>query len=98
MRTCAYASADAMVNPSAYQPHTPISHYSRELDILAKIDRFGVKAILGRDTLYYGEIRSMIIAENIYGAYLARANSNNWVEWAEKNPVMAKILFELESE
>jgi hypothetical protein len=68
------------------------------LDVLAKIDRFGVKAILGRDSFYFGELRRLIFAENIYKAYHARISSDNWAAWAEKNPVMAKILFELEKE
>lgn len=96
--TDAYASADASVNPHAYIPHTDVSSYSKELDLLAKIDRFGVKAVLGHATLYYGEIRRMILAENIYNAYHARRRSENWAAWAEKNPGMAKILFELEKE
>ena len=94
--------ADAEVNPKNYEPHTNASRYSRELDLLRKIDRFGVRAILGRDTLYYGELRRMILAENIYNAYFSRKNSEKtgggWAAWSEKNPVMAKILFELESE
>lgn len=102
--TDAYANADVSVNPQSYSPYKdgdgktlPVA-YSKELDLLAKIDRFGVRAVMGRNTLYYGETRRMILAENIYNAYHARRRSENWAEWAEKNPAMAKILFELEKE
>ena len=91
----AYAVADAEANPQAYKD---IPHYSRELDLLSKIDRFGLKAILGRDTFYHGELRHMIFAENIHTAYHARRNASSWAEWAERNPVMSKILFEIEKD
>ncbi len=69
---------------------------SKELDLLAKIDRFGAKAILGRDTFYYGELQNLIIAENIFLAYHSRKKSENWVAWAEDNPAIATLLFEAE--
>lgn len=74
------------------------SSYCRELDLLAKIDRFGIKAILGRDVFYYGELRRLILAENIRDAYRARAKSENWVTWSTSNPIMAKILVDIEKD
>ena len=74
------------------------SSYSKELDTLAKIDRFGIMAILGRPTFYFGELRRLILAENILYAYRDRRKSENWAEWTESNPIMAKVLFEIEKE
>lgn len=71
-------------------------HYSPEIDMLAKIDRFGVEAITGRRKLYFGELRRMILAENIVAAYRARAKSENWAAWANANTVMADVLVEAE--
>lgn len=64
--------------------------------MLAKIDRFGLEAITGRRQFYYGELRRLILAENIVTAYQTRKRSENWAAWAENNPVMAKILAEAE--
>jgi hypothetical protein len=76
--------------------HAESGRYSRELDILAKIDRFGIEAILGRRVLYYGELRRMILAENIVIHYRRRAASSNWAAYALDNPEMAQILLEAE--
>jgi hypothetical protein len=66
------------------------------MDNLQKIDRFGVEAILGRKQFYYGELRRMILAENIVTAYHARAQSESWAAWAAKNPTLERILNEAE--
>lgn len=71
-------------------------HYSQEIDTLNKIDRFGIEAIIGRRQFYYGELRRMILAENIVNAYRTRAKSSNWPAWVQENPVMADILMEAE--
>lgn len=63
--------------------------------MLTKIERFGIEAITGRKVFYYGELRRMIIAENIVTAYRSRPK-DNWGEWAEKNPELAKILKDAE--
>jgi len=68
--------------------------HSRELTALRLIERFGVKAVLGRDTLSAGEIARMITAENIYKAKQANDKSENWAEWARNNPHAAKLLAE----
>lgn len=70
--------------------------YSREIDTLQKIDRFGIEAITGRRQFYYGELRRLIIAENISLAYRSRSASQNWGEWARKYPDLEKILIEAE--
>ncbi len=41
-----------------------------------------------------GEIRRMVIAENIYKAYKSRENADNWAEWAMKYPDMNRLLEE----
>lgn len=71
-------------------------HHSKEIDLLAKIDRFGIEAVLGRKTFYFGELRALIFAENIANAYRARANAKNWAEWAAQNKVMSQVLIEAE--
>jgi len=38
----------------------------------------------------------MILAENITIAYRSRAQSSNWAEWVNSNPVMADMLAEAE--
>lgn len=92
----AYATADAEINPLLYFPFTGTRSHSRELETLYRIDRFGVKAVLGRDVLYWSETRRMIVAEKVYKAYHSRRQSGNWAEWSEKNPVLAKLLFDVE--
>lgn len=70
--------------------------YSLELDKLHKIDRFGLEAVTGRRTFYYGEMNRMIAAENIVTAYESRKRSQNWAEWTQSNPRLAAILAEAE--
>jgi hypothetical protein len=67
-----------------------------ELNLLSYIDRFGVRAVLGRDDLSAGEIRGMIMAENVVNAYLSRKASDNWGKWAADNPKMDELLKRIE--
>ena len=76
--------------------HASEGRYSRELDTLAKIDRFGLEAITGRRQFYYRELRHLVIAENIVNAYHSRKRSKNWTAWVTENPVMAQLLAEAE--
>ena len=70
---------------------------SKELLLLAQIDRFGVKAVLGRDVLYCGEIRRMTVAENIKIAFESRRGwKGGWDDWTAKNKDLANLLFEAE--
>jgi len=55
-----------------------------------------LEAVTGRRVLYFGELRRLTYADNIYNAYFQRAQSNNWAEWTESNPVLATILAEAE--
>lgn len=71
--------------------------YSIEIDTLYKIDRFGVGAVMGRNVLYYGEMRRMIVAENIVKSYQSRARAENWAAWVEENTAMANLLAEAEN-
>ena len=70
--------------------------YSKEIDILRKIDRFGLQAITGRTQFHFGEFRKMIVAENIVNAYQRRAQSKNWAEWGRDNGTAAELLNEAE--
>ena len=76
--------------------HASEGLYSAEIDTLTKIDRFGIEAITGRRYFYYGELRRMIVAENIVTAYHSRAQSKNWASWVESNPGLADMLAEAE--
>jgi hypothetical protein len=76
--------------------HAREGQYSPEIDLLRKIDRFGIEAITGRRQFYFGELRAMILAENIVTAYKNRAQSENWATWARANPAMAEMLVEAE--
>lgn len=69
---------------------------SKELEKLHLIDRFGVKAVTGRDILGYKEMRFMYAAENIYNAKIANMNSDNWAEWARRNKQVAELLAKVE--
>ena len=57
----------------------------REIYILNCIDRFGVRAVLGRDVLGSKEIKLMAIAENIDRWYGERKRAENPAKWAEEN-------------
>ena len=78
----------------AYKHAEDARCYSREIDLLAKIDRFGIEAVLGRKTFYVRELRCLILAENIVHAYKIREASSNWAAYALDNPEMASILVE----
>lgn len=61
-----------------------------ELILLGYIERFGVKAVTGRDVLSAGEIRRMITADNIRNAYQSRRaaqkDEKGWAGWAAQHP------------
>ena len=56
------------------------------------IERFGVKAVTGRDVLTCAEIRGIQTADVIVRLFQRRAESENWAEWTKKNPRDAEIL------
>lgn len=70
---------------------------STELTILNMVERFGVPAVMGRETLYSFEIRRMMIADQVQNAYRSRRSSRNWVEWAGSNPEAAALLAQAET-
>ena len=63
----------------------------QELIQASYIDRFGVQAVMGRQ-LGAGEMRRMIMAENIVNAYHNRQRAADWVKWAEDYPDEAVLL------
>ena len=67
---------------------------SHEINRLRLIDRFGIEAITGRRQFYAGELRRMVIAENIQTAYQSRARAKNWAAWVKDNPALADLLDE----
>ncbi len=67
-----------------------------ELVLLGYIDRFGAEAVMGRPVLSAGELRRMIMAENICNAFTSRKASENWAQWVRDNPVYSGILAKIE--
>ena len=63
----------------------------RELVLLRYVDRFGADAVFGR-TPGAGELRSMVISENVVNAYNSRAKAEDWAKWADENPELSKLL------
>lgn len=68
----------------------------KEFIDLGHIDRFGVRAVMGRDELAYHEIQAMLTAENIINAYRSRKLAKNWAEWAQQNQQADELLKEVE--
>lgn len=68
------------------------------LSLLDYIDRFGVRAVMGKDTLGAGEMQAMIMADNVRRAWLSRNayrdkdGAPNWAQWAEAYPDLSEIL------
>ena len=77
-------------------------HYSPEIEKLYRIDRFGLKAITGRDVFFHAELKHLLVAENIVIAYKSRkaheASEGGWGEWENKNPILAQILIEIKTQ
>ena len=66
------------------------------------IKKFGVEAVMGRPVLSAGEIRRMVMVDNIIDAYHSRMahrdkdGAENWAEWARYNPALSVLLTEVE--
>jgi hypothetical protein len=80
---------------AAYE-HAAGGQYSFEIELLRKIDRFGVKAVLGRDVLFFNEMLRFTVAENVLIAFQNRERSDNWAAWANENPQAAELLSKAE--
>jgi len=63
----------------------------KELVLLRYVDRFGANAVFGR-TPGAGELRSMVISENVVNAYHSRAKAGDWAKWANENPELNRLL------
>ena len=63
-----------------------------ELEGAQLVDRFGAAAVFGKDLLSVRDMRRMSTVENIVNAYRARAQSENWAEWAQANPALSRLL------
>lgn len=78
---------------AAYR-HAESGHYSPEIDLANRIDRYGVMATMGRPVLYAKEQRSLALAENVVRAYRERRAAASWATWAEENPGLNRLLTE----
>lgn len=58
---------------------------------LQYIDRFGAAAVYGR-TLGAGELRRMVLVENVIKAHQGRERAENWAKWAQENPQASELL------
>ena len=65
---------------AAYAYADGVGPMPRELVILNSIDRYGVKAVLGRDVLGAKEMRRMAVCDNIKMWYDARKRDEKWSE------------------
>ena len=64
----------------------------RELDALRAIRAFGAEAVWGRP-IGVGEIKRMVLADNIVQAYRGRlAHADGWAAWASENPEANSLL------
>lgn len=63
-----------------------------ELSIARKVDKYGVKAVYGRDVLTHAEIMGMSIADVVVRIYEQRAASNEWAKWMIDHPKEAAFL------
>jgi hypothetical protein len=66
---------------------------SNESTLLGYIDRFGAQNVLGRP-LGLGEIRRMIITENIIAWYSEMENAANWIAYSQEHPGRFALLEE----
>ena len=82
----------------AYRYAESGKHPPYERLYLAYIERFGVKAVFGRDVLSLGEIQRMLIVDDVVNAYRMRKATKNWAEWAERDPYSANLIADIEKE
>ena len=68
----------------------------KETVLLEMINRYGTRAVLGRDVLRASEIIRMNYCQNITAAYQARSQTEGWIEWIKRNPELAKALKDAE--
>jgi hypothetical protein len=81
---------------AAYQYAVSGDRKPAELMLMDAIDRFGVRAVTGRDVLAAGEILRARHAEFIVKSYRARAEAESWPEFINSNPAAALVLGEAE--
>lgn len=62
-----------------------------ELVMSFYLNRFGAQAVLGRP-MGAGEMRRIVVAENIVNAYRNRQAADDWVKWAQDYPDEAALL------
>lgn len=87
MAVAAYRYAEAAKDKQGRPPPPP-----PQINDLTYIDRFGVKAALGREVLSYREMNEMLLSENIVKYYHGRKSSDNWDQWATAYPQGHELL------
>ena len=69
----------------------------REIEVGMHVETFGAAAVLGR-VMGAGELRRIAAARNVVRAYQSRMHyrdqdgNENWVEWTNAHPELARIL------
>lgn len=76
---------------SAYEYVTDTGGMPHEIELARYVDRFGVEAVFGR-VMGAGEIRRIMTAEAVIGAYKSRQKSENWAGWVVEHPGEAELL------
>ena len=66
--------------------------------MLRYIDRFGVKAVMGRDVLALHEMRNMLLVESVELSYHSRRASADWGKWAKDHPDNSALLIDIEKQ
>lgn len=70
------------------------SQSSPEIRLANAIDRFGVRAVMGRDVLYAREYYAIRVAEDIVDGYKSREQTDNIAAWQSENQRLGNLLFE----
>ena len=63
-----------------------------QVGVANNIQRYGVKAVTGRDTLSARELRDLNLAANYDTLMQATLNSGDWGRFAEANPEAVEML------
>lgn len=71
-------------------------NYPSEVTLAMAIKKYGVPAVMGRETLSAGEMMRMNYCENVASAYKSRTAASNWAQWSRDNPELAAVLLDAE--
>lgn len=67
-----------------------------EVALARAIDRFGAKAVTGKEILRPGLVSRITTVENVIMAYKLRKQAVNWASFDRENPELAAMLIKAE--